>query len=152
MSTFCSIRCLGDVSIELPAHLHQLVLHLRHRNIERRHDERVVDNLYHGAPLIPLLRPDLEEPVRPHSPEFFIPQREELGVPCHTRRLAPQRRVVRHGPNITAVMKGCCQGHLQRKLLVPPMHAQPTVTTPLRCPSFVVAMHRHVDQWIETPT
>ena len=52
-------------------------------------------------------------------------------------------------PNITAVMKGCCQGHLQRKLLVPPVHAQPTVTTPLRCPSFVVAMQRHVNHWAQ---
>ena len=36
------------------------------------------------------------------------------------------------------------------RLLVPPVHAQPTVTTPLRCPSFVVAMHRHVDHWAST--
>ena len=57
--------------------------------------------------------------------------------------------VVRHGPNITAVMKGCCQGHLQRKLLVPPVYAQPTVTTPLRCSPFVVAMQRHVDHWAQ---
>ena len=43
----------------------------RHRNIERRQSLRGVDNLHHGAPLIPLLGPDLEEPVRPCSPEFF---------------------------------------------------------------------------------
>ena len=42
---------LGNVNIELPAHLHQLVVHLQHRNIKRRHDERVVDDLFHGAPL-----------------------------------------------------------------------------------------------------
>ena len=58
---------------------------------------------------------------------------------------AQRRRSLPFGPNITAVMKSCCQGHLQRVLLVPPVHAQPTVRTLLRCPSFVVAMHRHVD-------
>ena len=47
-------------------------------------------------------------------------------------------------------MNGCCQGHLQRELLVPPVHAQPTVTTPLRCPTAAVAMHRHVDHWART--
>ena len=67
-------------------------------------------------------------------------------LPCPGSPLAPQS-VARHGPNITAVMKGCCQGDLQRKLLVPPVHAQPTVTTPLRFPTAVVAMHRHVDHW-----
>ena len=34
---------------------------------------------------------------------------------------------------VPEVVKGCCQGHLQRKLLEPPVHAQPTVTSPLRC-------------------
>ena len=80
---------LGHVSIELSAYLHQLVRHLRHRNIERRHDERVDGNLLHGAPLYPVLRPDLVKTVRPRAPEFFIVQREELGIPGHTRRLAP---------------------------------------------------------------
>ena len=89
---------------------------------------------------------------------------EELGVPGHTQHLAPQSvvrglhpgsllapwSIVRHGPNITAVMKGCCQGHLQRKLFVPPVDEQPTVTTPLRCPSFVVAMQRHVNHCAQT--
>ena len=42
------------------------------------------------------------------------------------------------------------QEHLQRELLVPPVHAQPTVTTPLRCRSFVVAMQGHVDHWAST--
>ena len=58
--------------------------------------------------------------------------------------------VVRHGPNITAVMKGCCQGHLQRELLVPPVHPKTTLTAPPRCTVFVVAMHRHVDHWAST--
>ena len=30
------------------------------------------------------------------------------------------------------------------------MHAQPTFTTPLRCFTAVVAMHRHVDHWART--
>ena len=48
------------------------------------------------------------------------------------------------------MLMGCCQGHLQRKLFVPPVHAQPTVTTSLRSTSFVIAMHRHVDFWALT--
>ena len=80
---------LGNEDIEQPAYLHQLVLPLRHRNVKRRNEEHGVDNLFHGVPLVPLLRPDLVEPVRPRAPEFFLVQREELGVPGHTRRLAP---------------------------------------------------------------
>ena len=68
---------LGNMRIELPAHLHQLILHLRHRNIKRRHDERVVGDLFHGAPLVPLLRPDLKT----------VGQAEPLRCPrCTTRR------------------------------------------------------------------
>ena len=37
------------------------------------------------------------------------------------------------------------QDHPQRKLLVPPVHAQPAVTASLRCSTAVIAMHRHVD-------
>ena len=50
-------------------HFLQLVHHLRLGYIEQRDNRHAVDNLLHGAPLISLLRPDLEEPVRPRSPE-----------------------------------------------------------------------------------
>ena len=36
---------LGNANIELPAHLHQLVIHLRHRNVMRRNEQHGVDNL-----------------------------------------------------------------------------------------------------------
>ena len=42
-----------------------------------------------GAPLNPFLRPDLAELVRPRASQFFLVQRGELGIPGHTRRLAP---------------------------------------------------------------
>ena len=50
---------------------------------------RVVDVLFHGAPLNLFLRPDLVQPVRPRAPELILVQREELGVPGHTGLLAP---------------------------------------------------------------
>ena len=56
---------LGNRCVDLSAYLQQLVRHLRHRNFKRRHDERVVANLLHGAPLVPFLRPDANEAVRP---------------------------------------------------------------------------------------
>ena len=49
-------------------------------------------------------------------------------------------------------MLHCSQDHLQRKLLVPPVRAQPTVTASLRCTSTVaIAMQRYVDRWAQTP-
>ena len=42
-------------------------------------------------------------------------------------------------------MKGCCQGHLQRELLMPPVHPKTALRAPPRCTVFVVAMHRDVD-------
>ena len=59
---------LGNEDIEQPAYLHQLVFNLRHRNVKRRQEERIVDVLFHGAPLNPFLRPDLVELVRPRAP------------------------------------------------------------------------------------
>ena len=42
----------------------QLSHHLRHRIIKSQQRDRI-DDLLHGAPLCPLLRPDLGKPVRP---------------------------------------------------------------------------------------
>ena len=56
--------------VEEVEHVHQLFHHQRHRNVKRRHDQRAVDDLHHGAPLISLLRPDLAKLVRPRSPEL----------------------------------------------------------------------------------
>ena len=39
------------------------------------------------------------------------------------------------------------QEHLQRELLVPPVHPKTALTAPPRCTVFVVAMQRHVDHW-----
>ena len=43
--------------IDEPEHFHQLVHRLRHGSIEQRDLRHAVDNLLHGAPLHPLLRP-----------------------------------------------------------------------------------------------
>ena len=48
-----SMACLGMRISSCPHTLHQLVLHQRHRNVKRRHDLRPVDDLFHGAPLVP---------------------------------------------------------------------------------------------------
>ena len=39
------------------------------------------------------------------------------------------------------VVLHCGQDHTQRKLLVAPVHAQPTLTSPLRCAHTVVFSH-----------
>ena len=77
-------------------------------------------------------------------------------VTCLRKNGDPQQRVVdfhlerdtfrnktkkNHG---NRVMLHCSQDH---QLLVPPVHAQPTVTASLRCSTAVIAMHRHVDHW-----
>ena len=143
---------------------HRLFLHLRLNVVEHWDHRHWVDDLLHGVLQNTHLGPDASKAVKRRTPEFFLVQREELAVPGHTGPLAPQSvvrglrpgsllapwSIVRHKPNITAVMKGCCQGHLQRKLLVPPVHAQPTVTSPLRCPTAVVATQRRVVHWDRT--
>ena len=122
--------------------------HLRHRNVKRRHEERVVDVLFHGAPLNPFLRPDLVKPVRPRAPEFFLVQREELGIPGHTRRLAPKtiaRGLCTGGPlslwghvqvapltSLTAVVSGRRQCHCDGLLLMTPLSTQPPLPSPPR--------------------
>ena len=42
------------------------------------------------------------------------------------------------------------QEHLQRELLVPPVHPKTALTAPPRCTVLVVAMQRHVDHWAST--
>ena len=66
----------------MPAHLHQLVHHLRRRIVKSRHDERVVEDLFHCACLVPLLRPDFEEPLRPRPAGLFFAEAEELRLGC----------------------------------------------------------------------
>ena len=58
----------------------QLFFHQRHRNIEHR----CGDDLLHGVPLVPLLRPDLREPVRPGAPggRCFIEDEKEVLCTC----------------------------------------------------------------------
>ena len=75
----CVNNLLGNrrERVEELEHVHQLSHHQRNRNVKRRHDQRTVVDLFHGVPLNPLLRPDLEEPVRLRSPEFFLVQIEE---------------------------------------------------------------------------
>ena len=133
-----------------------------------RNGTRGTASTMHGAPQIPLVRRGQgSDPVRPRpvglrlkssgwgvGGEVQDRRREVHLAPPHScpgSPLAPWI-VVRHGPNITAVMKGCCQGgHLQRKLLVPPVHAQTTVTSPLRCaPPSWSPLRRHVDHWAQT--
>ena len=121
--------------------------------------------MHHGAPLISLLRPAPRRAGQAAFPpssgtlsslrkKCCVPGSWEVGasgsspcspprthLPCPGSLLAPWS-VVRHGPNITAVMKGCCQGHLQRELLMPPVHPKTALTAPPRCTMFVVAMHR----------
>ena len=62
---------LGNRDVQELVDLHQLFSHQRHRNIERRQEGRAVANLFHCAPLNPLLRPDLAEAVRPGAPELW---------------------------------------------------------------------------------
>ena len=42
------------------------------------------------------------------------------------------------------------QEHLQRELLVPPVHPKTALTAPPRSTVFVVAMHQHVAHWAST--
>ena len=109
-----------------------------------------VSNLLHGAPhLRPLLiksqRLGGKASTSPSSSilKYSVPLGEESSGPwrCTSRSPPPppwqsssgSSERCMSGPNITTVMKGCCQGHSQRKLFVPPVHAQPTVTSSLRC-------------------
>ena len=65
---------------ELSAHLHQLVLHLRHRNIEDLDHGPHVGDVLHGAQLDPFLWSlRLGQAGRPHSPlgVFLVKQLEE---------------------------------------------------------------------------
>ena len=55
-------RVVGDLE-----HFRQLVL--RHEGVENRDGRDRIDDLLHGAPLHPLLRPDVRETVKPRTAE-----------------------------------------------------------------------------------
>ena len=134
----------------MPERFHQLVPTLRHWSIEDLHERARLDPVLHDVPLNPLLRRRVRDRPWPHSARLFLVEAEELwlgsgGVPGLRRVVLP---VLPWGA--VRVMLHCSQDHLQRKLLVPPVHAQPTVTATLRCSTVVIAMHRHVDHWART--
>ena len=108
-----TLRLLGNANVELPAHLHQLVLQLRHKNVKRRHDERVADDLFHGATLVPFLRPDLEEPVRPRPGGLFLVKAGELRLGCG--------QVLDRGRTVQLVLPHPGPGHLRALRAVVPL-------------------------------
>ena len=122
----------------------QLFFHQRHRNI----DHRCGDDLLHGVPLVPLLRPDLREPVRPGEPDgrhLVNVQSKVLGA-CRLGSGGPpdRRRVVQLAPLLAApgrrlspwggmvLIRG--QEHLQRELLMAPMLTQPALSAATGAP------------------
>ena len=70
--------------VEYRRHFGQLFRQLRFNVVEQGDHRHWVDDLLHGAQRNPHLRPDASEAVRPRTPELFLAQREELGVPSHT--------------------------------------------------------------------
>ena len=82
--------------VDVPEHFHQLAHHQRHKNVKRRHPGSVVGKLLHGVPLNRLLRPDLEEPVRPRPARLFLVEAEELRLGCGG--VPDRRRVVQLVP------------------------------------------------------
>ena len=97
----------------------------------------VVDVLFHGAPLNPFLRPDFVEPVRPRAPEFFLVQREELGIPSHTRRLAPWSivRGLGSGSRLSpwcGVVSRFCQSHCDAYPCILQICTVASLSSPLR--------------------
>ena len=82
----------GGQSVQPLHEFHQLVPHLRHTQIENLHEGTDVDDVLHGAPLDPLLRPPrLHQTGRPQPRHrhALIVQREELCAcgDCGQRRL-----------------------------------------------------------------
>ena len=119
---------------------------------------RVFSTIWSTVRLLdPDLRPDLVKPVRPRAPEFFLVQREELGVPSHTRRLAPWSIVrgvctggslspssfVQVAPltSLSSVVSGHRQCHCDGLLLVTPLSTQPPLPCPPRGAPSVASSH-----------
>ena len=57
-----SITCSGTRTSKAASNTTGWSIHLRHRNVESREPWHGTDELVHGAPQIPVLRPDLREP------------------------------------------------------------------------------------------
>ena len=123
---------LGNRCIDLSAYLQQLVRHLRHRNFKRRHDERAVANLLHGAPLVPFLRPDANEAVRPSPFGVFVEQTQAHRILPGVGRHLASWSVVRLGPCTSErrVVQGCGQLHAHRHPLVSQPRAEPALPPP----------------------
>ena len=112
-------------------------------------------------PLYPRLWPHLDERWRPGaSTSLFVvhpvvhracrPERRSLlakGV-VHLALLPPAPGLHLSPWGGVVLVRG--QEHLQRELLVPPVHPKTALTAPPRCTVFVVAMQRHVDHWAST--
>ena len=70
----------------------QLVHRLRHRSIESLHQGRTadaVDDVLHGVPLDPFLRPGLGENPGPHPRGVFVKQLEDHRFPGFSGPLSP---------------------------------------------------------------
>ena len=139
----------------------QLVDHLRRRIVEKRHRRDCIDSLLLGAPQILLLRPDASEAVRPRpgGRHIFDVQGKVLGAcrlgvgcsgtwPCSTARSHfPLLAFICPPWGGVVLVRG--QEHLQRELLVPPVQPKMALTAPPRCTAFMIAMQRHVDNWLQ---
>ena len=91
-----------------------------------------VANLFHGVPLVPLLRPDANEAVRPSPFGVLVEQIEVHRIlPGVGRHLAPWS-VVRHGPCTSErrVVQGCGQLHAHGHPLVSQPRAEPALPPP----------------------
>ena len=82
----------GREPVEELEHVLQLFHRLRHRRVENLHHGRKadeIDNVLHGVPLNPFLRPGLCENPGPHPCGVFVKQLEEHRVPDCFGPLSP---------------------------------------------------------------
>ena len=108
-----------------------------------------VDDLLHSAPLVPLLRPDASEAVRPSPFGVLVKQIEVHRIlPGVGRHLAPWS-VVRLGPCTSErrVVQGCGQLHAHGHPLVSKKRAEPALPPP-PCGACGDAFSKRAIRWV----
>ena len=109
--------------------------HLRRKFIESQKQRDRIDDLLHGTPLYPLLRPGQgRHPVRPRPAGLFF-KAEELRLGCGGSRIVAVKFISHPGPgnrlSSWGMVRSLCQGHGDGHPLLPQHGAEPSLPTSL---------------------
>ena len=144
----------GQLRVQRPEEVHQLLSQLRHRSIENLHERADDVLMLHGVPQYPLLWPRVQDWPWPQPCGVFVKQLEVHRIPGHSLLRRDVRGLCTGGPlspwgfvqvapltSLCAVVSGHRQCHCDGLLLVTPLSTQPPLPPPPRGAPSVASSH-----------